>query len=285
MVITDSSPEFEALLQYLKHHQGHDLTGYKRSSLTRRLGHRMESIGIDNYRRYLQYLETHPEEPQALLEDVFINFTGFFRDLDFWNALETDFIPKMLAQKTPGTPIRVWSAGCAYGQEIYSLVMLFAEAIGIDRCLHAIKCYATDIDKNAIQRAASGTYNPLEVENLPPNLLQKYFQPTNSGYVFHPGLRRQIVFGHHNLVNDPPIPHIDLLICRNVFIYFNSDVQRAVLSRFHFALKDTGFLALGAAEATHNHPCFKTINHPQRIYAKGASLALDDLLMILPEAF
>jgi two-component system CheB/CheR fusion protein len=277
------SPDFEALLLHLKHTHQCDLSGYKPSSLQRRFTHRMNKLEIEGYQHYLEYLRSHPEEHQNLLDDIFINYTQFFRDADFWNYLATQLIPEIIAHRQPDDRIRVWSAGCAQGQEVVSVLILLAEAIGMAACLKQVKCFATDIDKAILKQASRSIYTQQELENIPSNLLEKYFQLTEKGYVFHPELRRRIVFGYHNLVEHPPISKIDLLICRNVLIYFNSDTQKAVLNRFHFALKQTGFLALGKAEAiVHRKSTFQTVNWRQRIYSKGDPLDLQDLLSILP---
>lgn len=284
MYPTETAPELEAILDYLKYYRSCDLTGYKRSSLMRRFRHRMQSLDIDSYPSYLQYLQSHAQEYQHLLDDVFINFTSFFRDRDTWNYLATEIIPQILASKQPDEPIRVWSAGCAAGQEVYSLVMLLAEALGIDDYLQRVQIFATDIDEAAVQQARLGLYSAQEITGIPPDWLAKYFEKTEQGYVFHRELRKKIVFGHHNLAEDAPMSKIDLLTCRNVFIYFNGEVQKAVLVRFHFALKDNGFLVLGNAESlTHNRAIFTPVNLNCRVYAKGLELELADRLRITPK--
>ncbi|MUL35170.1 CheR family methyltransferase [Gloeocapsopsis dulcis] len=282
----ETSPEFEALLDYLKHYQGCDLTGYKRSSLMRRFEHRMRSIKIDSYQCYLQYLQQHSEEYLALLNDVLINFTSFFRDPDAWSYLANEIIPKIIAQKQPNEPIRVWSAGCAAGQEIYSLLLLLAEILGIEACLERVQCYATDADAVAIQQARKGIYSELEISGISPNLLKKYFEQTQQGYVFHSKLRRTIIFSQHNLEKNAPISKIDLLICRNVLIYFNPETQVSILVRFHFALKNTGFLFLGKSEVLVNRrEIFTPVDLKHRIYTKGLHLSVEDHLSINPKSF
>jgi two-component system CheB/CheR fusion protein len=278
------SPEFAALLACLKQEYGCDLYGYKPSTLQRRFNHRMSDLKIEGYSHYLDYLRSHPEEHPALLNEVFINYTRFFRDANFWNYLATDILPKIIAHPQSDDRIRIWSAGCAKGQEIVSVLILLAEAIGIDACLQRVKCFATDIDQDVLCKATKGIFTQQELEDLPPNLLEKYFEFTGKGYIFHPALRRRIVFGHHNLIENPPISCIDLLLCRNVLIYFNSDMQKSVLNRLYFALKETGFLALGKAEAIVNLNHFKTVDFRQRIYAKGSPLTLSDLLTLVPKS-
>jgi len=269
---SETSSEFEALLDYLKRNRKCDLTGYKRSTLMRRFGHRMQSINIDSYQSYLQYLQRHAEEHLDLLDDVLINFTGFFRDPQAWSYLAAEIIPKIIASKQSDEPIRVWSAGCAAGQETYSLLILLAEVLGVEFCLQQVQCYATDADADSLQQAQRASYNDLEIIGIPPNLLEKYFERTEQGYVFHPRLRQRVIFERHDLMKDTPMPAIDLLVCRNVLIYFTSEAQEFILARFHSALKNTGFLFLGQTEMlVHHWQIFRRVKLKQRIYTKSPS--------------
>ncbi|PPS40265.1 CheR family methyltransferase [Chroococcidiopsis sp. TS-821] len=283
MSLLEANPEFEALLDYLKHNRGCDLTGYKRSTLMRRFGHRMQNLNIDSYQHYLQYLHRHAQEYLALLDDVLINFTSFFRDRDAWDYLASDIIPQIIASKQPDEPIRVWSAGCAAGQEIYSLLILLAETLGIESCLQRVQCYATDADEAALKQARQATYSALEVSSIPRDWLEKYFEQTDQDYVVRPMLRQKIIFGLHDLTQDAPISKIDLLVCRNVLIYFNPEAQASILVRFHFALKKTGFLFLGKSETLVNRKqIFTPVHMKHQIYAKGLKLELEDHLAINP---
>ncbi|HEY9736029.1 MAG TPA: protein-glutamate O-methyltransferase CheR, partial [Trichocoleus sp.] len=236
---------------------------------------------IHSYQNYLQYLQSHPKEHVALLNDVLINVTSFFRDSEAWEYLTTEILPKIIASKQPDEPIRVWSAGCATGQEIYSLLILLAEQLGFETCLERVQGYATDLDENALALARKGFYREFEVKSVPPDLLQKYFEPTEEGYVFSPALRRVLVFGHHDLAQDAPMSKLDLLMCRNVLIYCNAEVQTSILARFHFAVRNTGFLFLGKAEAlAQRRAIFTPVNLPQRVYKKELKLELEDYLSI-----
>jgi two-component system CheB/CheR fusion protein len=279
----EANPEFEALLDYLKHSRGCDLTGYKRSTLMRRFQHRMRSININSYQSYREYLESDSSEWLALLDDVLINVTTFFRDRDAWVTLANEIIPQIIASIEADEQIRVWSAGCASGPEVYSLVILFAEALGIESCLQRVKFYATDIDGAALTQARQGVYQPTEVTEIPPDLLEKYFEQSEKGYVFHPQLRRTIIFGRHNLAEDAPMSKIDLLVCRNALMYFNADTQATILIRFHFALNNNGFLFLGKAETLMaQRQIFTPVNLKHGIFAKGLKLGLDEHLQLSP---
>ncbi|MBW4524339.1 MAG: hypothetical protein KME18_03965 [Phormidium tanganyikae FI6-MK23] len=278
---SEANPEFEALLLYLKQNQGYDLTGYKRSTLTRRFQHRMSSLNIEGYQSYLAYLQTHTEEHLSLLDDVFINVTSFFRDRAAWDYLAAEILPKIVANKLPDEQIRIWSAGCAAGQEIYSVLILLAEKFGLDFCRKRVQCYATDADEAALKQARQANYSELQMTGIPADLLEKYFVKSETGYSIHPLLRQSIIFGRHNLAKDAPISKIDLLLCRNVLIYFNAETQASILVRFHFSLKTTGFLFLGQAETLVNRrQIFAPINLKHRIYKKGLKLEIEDQLSI-----
>jgi two-component system, chemotaxis family, CheB/CheR fusion protein len=285
MNLSEASPEFEAILSYLNDSQGIDLSGYKRSSLMRRFQHRMQALNIGSYENYLEYLKSHSEEYVSLLNDVLINVTRFFRDPETWDYLNTQVLSELLASKSADEQIRVWSAGCAAGQEVCSLLILLAEKLGIEACVTRVRCYATDIDEPALKEARRGIYSDRDIIEISPDLLAKYFKHTERGYIFNPDLHRTIVFGRHNLMRDAPISKIDLLLCRNVLIYFNPEAQASVLVRFHFALKDTGYLFLGRAETLLNRrPIFMPVNFKHRIYTKGLPLALEDHLSINPKS-
>ncbi|HBB31850.1 MAG TPA: chemotaxis protein CheR [Cyanobacteria bacterium UBA8803] len=279
------NPEFEALLDYLKHSRGCDLTGYKHPTLMRRFAHQMQKLNIGSYEDYLRYLQSHPEECIALLDTILINVTTFFRDPEAWDYLANDIIPRIIASKQPDEGIRVWSAACASGPEVYSLIILFAEALGIESCLQRVQFYATDLDEAALGQARQAIYQPREVTEIPPHLLEKYFEQTEQGYVFNPQLRRSVIFGRHNLAEDAPISKIDLLTCRNALMYFNTDTQASIMIRFHFALKNNGFLFLGKAETLiTKRQIFTPIHLKHRVYVKGLKLGVNEHLQISPRS-
>ncbi|MBD2089170.1 protein-glutamate O-methyltransferase CheR [Microcoleus sp. FACHB-1515] len=277
--------DFEALLGFLKRERGCDFTNYKRSSLMRRFNYRMQQLHINSYRDYLYYLQQELEEWRLLQEAVLINFTSFFRDRNAWQTLAQDVIPKIVNSKRSRESIRVWSAGCSTGQELYSLVMTFAEVLGIEACLERVRWYATDRDLDALQQARQAIYAEEDVAEIPLDWLEKYFEKIDRGYVFHSALRRRIVFGHHNLTEDAPMSKIDLLVCRNVLIYLDVETQAAIAVRFHFALQQNGFLFLGQSEKLNlSNQTFISVNSRERIYQKGAKLGLEDHLRILRQS-
>lgn len=172
MVTTPAIPEFEALLEYLRQKHGFDFTGYKRPSLMRRVQHRMQMIQIHSYCDYLDYLQVHPQEFVHLFTTILINFTNFFRDASAWDYIATQIVPQIVAGKSESEPIRIWSAGCASGEETYTLAMVLAEAQGVDQYNARVRIFGTDVDEEALNFARKGTYLSNQVVGIPPTLLE-----------------------------------------------------------------------------------------------------------------
>ena len=261
---------FEAVLRYMRDSRGFDFTGYKRTSLMRRVRHRMDQAGYTAFDEYLDFLQASSDEFTALFNTILINVTSFFRDPDAWEFVNTEVIPRMLAERGPDDPIRVWSAGCASGQEAYTLAMLLAEALGPDGFRQRVKIYATDVDEDALSEARIASYDAKAVEPVPADLLGRYFEQVNGRYVFHKDLRRAVIFGRNDLVKDAPISRVDLLVCRNSLMYLNAETQRNVVGRLHFALAPQGTLFLGHAEMLLSHgDRFVPLNLKHRIFRKA----------------
>ena len=240
--------EFNALLTYLRDARGFDFTGYKPSSIERRLRRRMEAVGIESYDAYRDHLEVHQDEFGELFNTILINVTHFFRDPEAWEVIASRAIPAILNTRPSGAPIRVWSVGCASGEEAYTAAMLLAEALGAAQFSERVKIYGTDVDDEALDEARQGTYDAERLEGVPDDLRARYFERLGQRYAFRKDLRRSMIFGRNNLTQDAPISRIDLLICRNTLMYFNGETQGQILRRLHFALQPTGFLLLGKSE-------------------------------------
>ena len=261
---------FEALLTYMRDSRGFDFTGYKRTSLMRRVRHRMDQAGYTTFDEYLDALQAGSDEFAALFNTILINVTAFFRDPEAWEFIKADVIPRLLAERSPNDPIRVWSAGCASGQEAYSLAMLLAESLGADDFRQRVKIYATDIDEEALGEARAASYDARSVESVPPDLLGRYFEQVNGRYAFRKDVRRAVIFGRNDLVKDAPISRVDLLVCRNTLMYLNAETQRNVLGRLHFALASQGTLFLGHAEMLLSHSDrFTPLNLKHRVFRKA----------------
>lgn len=202
------------LLLHLKENRGFDFTGYKRASLTRRVDYRMAEVGVGDYAEYLEYLEVHTEEFTALFNTILINVTSFFRDAEAWEYLRAEVLPSMLFAKAPDGVIRVWSAGCASGEEAYTLAMILAEALGVEEFRQRVKIYATDVDEEGLTHARQATYDERQVRAVPAELVERYFDQVGGRFYFRKDLRRLVIFGRNDLVQDAPISKIDLLVCR-----------------------------------------------------------------------
>jgi len=241
--------ELDDLLAYIKAQRGFDFSGYKRPSLSRRIQKRLQARRVTTFGEYRELLKRDPDEFVELFNTILINVTSFFRDEFAWDYLRETVVPQLVAQRSDGGPLRLWSTGGATGEEAYSLAILFAEALGEEEFKRRVKIYATDVDDDALNFGRHGAFSAEQVKPVREDLREKYFLRENDSFVFRADLRRAIIFGRHDLVQDPPISRIDLLVSRNTLMYFKPDTQADVLANFHFALRDDGFLFLGKSEA------------------------------------
>jgi two-component system CheB/CheR fusion protein len=278
----DARESVEPLLDYLKRTRGLDLTGYKRAGLLRRLQKRLQMISVPTLTDYIDYLEVHTEEFSALFDTILINVTSFFRDAPAWSYLAQEIIPRILAAKSHEEPIRAWSAGCASGEEAYSLAMLLAEALGGEAYHRRVKIYATDLDENALASARAANYSPKDVQGVPAELHDKYLERAGGRWIVRTDLRRSVIFGQHDLLQDAPISRLDLLLCRNTLMYFNAEAQARILSRFHFALRDSGYLFMGKVELLLTHAdLFSPLDARQHIFVKANGVAARERVLPL----
>jgi two-component system, chemotaxis family, CheB/CheR fusion protein len=243
-----TDPDLEALLEFIRDSRGFDFTGYKRASLRRRIERRMQELEIGDLRAYRDHLEANQDEFAALFDTILINVTSFFRDGPTWEFLAAEAVPRLVEARSPEEPIRVWSAGCASGEEAYTIAFLLAEALGPDAFRERVKVYATDVDEAALADARHATYDARAVADLPDGLRERYFEASGESWVVRPEIRRALVFGRHDLVRDPPISRVDLLLCRNTLMYFAAPTQVEILADFQFALNEGGYLVLGKSE-------------------------------------
>jgi two-component system, chemotaxis family, CheB/CheR fusion protein len=266
---TGHEDDLERLLIFIRDARGFDFTGYKRTSLDRRIHKRMKDTQVTDYAGYRDLLEADAEEFQALFNAIQINVTRFLRDTESWTYLQREVLPELVAASDPAEEIRVWSAGCSSGQEPYSLAILFAEVLGIDECASRVKIYATDVDEEALHEARVGLYPARALEPLSAELRDKYFEPTGAQFAFRPDLRRRVIFGRHDITRDAPISRLDLLVCRNTLMYFNVETQSRIIDRFHFALRPGGHLFLGKAEMlVSDSDRFEVASMRQRIFRR-----------------
>jgi len=282
--MTATAPEttLDDLLNFVKATRGFDFTGYKRSSLERRVTKRMEDIGAESYDAYIDRLELHPEEFAHLFNTILINVTGFYRDPQTWDYLAGEVIPELVQRRPQDAPLRVWCAGVASGEEAYTVAMIFAGILGEKGFLDRVKIYATDADEEALQQGRAAAYSAKAVESLPQGALDKFFERSDHRFVFRKDLRRSVIFGRNDLVQDAPISRIDLLVCRNTLMYFNAETQERILRRFHFALDPDGVLLLGKSEMLLSHgDLFTPIDLKRRVFRKVGRPTLRDRVQVM----
>jgi len=277
----EAGKQFEALLHYLRDNRGFDYTGYKRNTIVRRIGKRCSELGLTSFGAYQDYLQVHGDEFAILFDKILINVTDFFRDPAAWDYVAKKIVPRIIERSGP---IRVWSPGTASGEEAYSAAMLFCEALGPDAFLRRVKIYATDLDEQALEKARTG-YTEKDLESVDDVLKARYFEPFGGRYTFKASLRRALIFGRHDLMQDAPISRLNLLICRNTLMYFTAETQGRILGRFHYALEDDGYLFLGRAEMLLMHgSIFEPVDLKQRVFRKVPRAPLRERLMILSQA-
>ncbi len=270
VVTTSVDPSFERLLEYVRDTRGFDYTGYKRPSLIRRFEKRMDAVGARSFEEYQARLGEDGTEFAHLFNTILINVTGFFRDAEAWAFLRQEVIPRILEYRTGPSPIRIWSAGCATGEEAYTVAILLAEALGEDEYRQRVKIYATDIDEVALAHARLAIFAPQQLESLSSELRERYFQVHDGGFLFRNDIRRAVIFGRNDLLQDPPISRVDLLVSRNALMYFEPASQRRILSNYAFALQRKGFLMLGKAEALQSRTSlFEPFDLKHRVFVKN----------------
>lgn len=268
----DSSGHLPDILRLLRAHTDHDFSGYKESTIHRRIERRMMVNQISSLYEYAQFLSSMPQEIESLFREMLIGVTGFFRDPEVFERLQQRVILPLFAQQRDSLrPIRVWIPGCSTGEEAYSIAMLLHEQLERSRQHVEVQLFATDIDDDAIRVAREGVYAASIVSELSPERLRTYFirDKRTGAYRVTSGLRDMVIFATHNVVRDPPFSRIDLISCRNLLIYFNSGLQHRLLQLLHFALNARGFLLLGASETLGNaQRLFFTVDQEARIFQR-----------------
>jgi two-component system CheB/CheR fusion protein len=248
----DTEHVLNSIFTLLKENHGIDYSGYKWAGVMRRLERRMNMARISTLAHYREYLERTPEETSALQKDLLIGVTHFFRDPEAFAVIYKKVIPKIVEQKLQSgeREIRVWVTACSTGEEAYTMAMLFRQYLTEQHIEQLdLRIFATDLDQESVQYASLGNY-PLQLQDdVPPEYVERYFVRRGDVYQVHKDLRKTIVFAPHNIIQDPPFLNMDLVSCRNMMIYFQPDVQKKVLSLFHFSLQKNGFLFLGPSES------------------------------------
>jgi two-component system CheB/CheR fusion protein len=258
----------QRVFTHLRARTGRDFSRYKPSIIMRRIARRMQLNYIEDLQSYLERLREQPEEVRSLGDDLLITVTNFFRDPSVFERVEKEVIPRLFSGKEPRDAMRVWSVGCSTGEEAYSLAMLLLEEAGRREASPQIQVFASDLHGRSLQIAREGFY-PGDIESdIPPDRLKRFFYKENGGYRIRKEVRDIVVFAPHNLLGDPPFSRVDFIVCRNLLIYLERDVQRAVIELFHYALNPEGTLLLGSAETIDASDLFRAEDQKLCLYRK-----------------
>jgi two-component system CheB/CheR fusion protein len=275
----------QALMQILAQvrvRTGHDFSGYKTATVLRRIARRMQITQVTTLTAYLHRLRQDSAEAETLFRDLLINVTEFFRDPEAWQALETTVIPQLFAGKGRDDTVRVWIAGCATGEEAYSLAMLLMEYTDGLVAPPLIQIFASDLSQNALRVAREGSYPKAIAADLSEERLARFFIQESSHYRVRPELRERILFAPHNLLQDPPFSKLDLIVCRNLLIYIQRNLQQRIFETFSYALRPGGFLFLGNAESADDaHELFEPLDKRHRLYRRRPQSTVAPILPAL----
>jgi two-component system, chemotaxis family, CheB/CheR fusion protein len=239
----------QAILVRLRAYLGQDFTCYKKSTMSRRIQRRMNIHHIDDPQVYLSFLRENSRELDALMEELLISVTNFFRDPQAWRSLADNALPLLISGREDGQTLRVWVPGCATGEEAYSVAILLQEQIRKAERTHPVQIFATDLDERAIDMARLGIYPEGISADVSPERLKAFFSREDGVFRIHKSIRDGIIFAPQNVITDPPFTRLDLIVCRNVLIYLDLSAQQHVLPTFHYALRSGGVLFLGSAES------------------------------------
>jgi two-component system CheB/CheR fusion protein len=259
------------VLSVLRVRTGHDFSNYKPGTIQRRVERRVDLLGLANIQAYASLLRENPTEAIALMKELLISVTNFFRDPAAFDTLNGRILPRLIANRSAQDQVRVWVPGCATGEEAYSIAMLLAEHAGASRDQPLIQLFATDLDEDALAAARDAFYTNAEVADISQERLLRFFSREPGGFRVRRDLRELVLFAVHNVIRDPPFSHLDLISCRNLLIYLNRPVQERVIETFHFALRPGGYLFLGPSESPETpHDLFVVADKAAHIYESRA---------------
>ena len=257
----------QGVMGLLRKRTGNDFKHYKRATVLRRIERRLQVAGVPDLPSYLDFMDSHPGEANALLDDMLIGVTNFFRDREAFETLERDVIPKLFDSDFNGEPLRVWTAGCSSGEEVYSLAMLLMDAATRTTEPRELQLFASDIDEGALATGRQGKYPEAIVTDVAPTFLRSYFAKEGAVFRVNETVRKKVLFAAHNVLRDPPFSRLDLVSCRNLLIYLDRTAQEQILQTFHFSLRPGGYLFLGSSETADAAPkLFAEVDKKQRIY-------------------
>ncbi|SIS45421.1 CheR family methyltransferase [Salimicrobium salexigens] len=261
---SDGKSMLSRINRIMRSHSKIDFDNYKETTMIRRINRRVKLNRLQTLEEYAEHLSNSEKERNILQQELFIGVTGFFRDKEAFDSLTENVLPKLDYNKEA---LRIWSAGCSTGEEVYSLAILLCEYMEKNNLQTGLKIFATDIDDKALETAGNGVYPESLMADVPPELVAKYFIKEEEGYRIANSIRKMVVFAKHNLVNDPPFSRLDLLVCRNLFIYLKSETQQYILNKFYYSLLKNGYLFLGTSETLGDlTKAYRSIDNKWKIY-------------------
>jgi two-component system CheB/CheR fusion protein len=270
----------EKVLILLRSKSGHDFSLYKKNTIYRRIERRMGIHQIDRIASYVRYLQENPQEVDLLFKELLIGVTSFFRDPAVWEQVRLEAVPAILARHPEGGMLRAWSTGCSTGEEAYSLAMVFKEALEQAQSAGSFKLqiFATDLDRDAVDKARTGLYPANIAADVSPERLQRHFIKEANGYRVGKEIREMVTFATQNVIMDPPFTRLDMLVCRNLLIYLTPELQKKLMPLFHYSLIPGGVLFLGSAESVSTFTnLFEPLNIKSRLFRRRESLLQTDL--------
>jgi two-component system CheB/CheR fusion protein len=278
LAVEEAPDRFQSILGMLRARTRYDFRYYKKGTLERRIERRMALNGLEDIASYARFLKDNPGEVQQLFKDLLIGVTGFFREPEAFKVLEREVIPKLVQAKAAEEPLRVWVPGCASGEEPYSIAMLLIEQFEAVEKNCSVHIFASDIDEEALEFARAGTYPESIGADVSSERLRRFFTKAGEAYQVSKPVRECVVFAVQNLISDPPFSKLDLISCRNLLIYFESELQQKLISLFHFALNEEGYLFLGNAETVgQQEDLFEPVSKKWRVYRRIGSARRDQI--------
>ena len=277
----------EKVALLLRAQTGHDFSLYKQNTMSRRIERRMGIHLIKEFSDYVKFLRENPQEGKLLFKELLIGVTSFFRDAQIWDKLKNEVIPELISSREPEKTLRAWVAGCATGEEAYSLAIVFKEAVESLKSARGcrLQIFATDLDADAIDKARAGMFPENIAADVSPDRLERFFVKTDNGYQVAKVIREMVIFAPQNCIMDPPFTKLDLLSCRNLLIYLASELQRKLMPLFHYSLNPGGCLILGNSESIGNFThLFRAIDAKARLYRRHEA-SLDHRPVDFPSAF
>ncbi len=272
-----SETSLQGIFRLMTSRLGTDFSKYKPSTISRRINKRLEALSIDSINDYYSHIQDNPDEIDTLFQTVLIGVTRFFRDESTFKQIRK-YAEELIADKEPGEAIRAWSVGCASGEEPYSIAIMIAELLGENIGQHPIQIFATDIDEKALATGRRGFYSEAVTEDLTEEQRDKYFIRTANGYEIKKSLRQWVLFSKHDISSDPPFVRLDLILCRNLLIYFDNELQQKVIPLFHYGLRSDGYLLLGKSEnITQLSNLFGKEDSKHKIFKKREGIELNTL--------